>query len=103
MAEQAETVGAGSVEELLADLRAEGGDRMARYEWCLSAVHALREARYHAGLSRQEIATALGITERAVARIEDDLDGGMTLGTFYAFARACGVRPATIVIVTDDR
>jgi transcriptional regulator with XRE-family HTH domain len=72
--------------------------RYLRRMWLTSAAGALREARRKAGLSQAELATKLGTTQSAVARLENDTEGRLSLHRYVDYALACGQFPLEITI-----
>lgn len=48
--------------------------------------------RTKAGLSRKELAKKMGVTEKAVARIEEALNEKQTVGNIKAYAKALGYK-----------
>lgn len=68
----------------------------ARIHWIgvpprLAAALALRWARSEAGLTQDELAARVGVTQQAVAKLERD-EGNPTLATLEKVARALGMR-----------
>lgn len=63
-----------------------------------SAVRALHNARRRAGLTQTQIAERLNTKQTAVARLEADIDGSMSLRRYVDFALACGMDPLDIIL-----
>lgn len=68
----------------------------ARIHWIgvaprLAAALALRWARSEAGLTQEELAARVGVTQQAVAKLERE-EGNPTLATLERVARALGMR-----------
>ena len=61
-----------------------------------SAVNALFYMRRQAGLTQAQVAERLNTTQSAVARLEGNFDGGMSLHRYVDFALACGMVPHSI-------
>lgn len=75
-------------------------DRAYRYlrrMWLASAARTLRRARREAGLSQVELAEKLGTTQSAVARLENDSEGRLSLHRYVDYAIACGQFPLEII------
>jgi transcriptional regulator with XRE-family HTH domain len=63
-----------------------------------SAVRALYLARRNAGLTQAQVAERLNTKQAAIARLEADTDGSMSLRRFAEFALACGMDPLDITL-----
>jgi transcriptional regulator with XRE-family HTH domain len=61
-----------------------------------SAVNALFYMRRQAGLTQAQVAERLNTKQSAIARLEGDFDGGMSLRRYVDFALACGMVPHNI-------
>jgi transcriptional regulator with XRE-family HTH domain len=61
-----------------------------------SAVNTLFYMRRQAGLTQAQIAERLDTKQSAVARLEGDFDGGISLRRYVDFALACGMVPHSI-------
>lgn len=61
-----------------------------------SAVNALFYMRRQAGLTQAQVAERLNTTQSAVARLEGNFDGGISLHRYVDFALACGMVPHNI-------
>lgn len=64
-----------------------------RQSWLSHVVSSLRTARIEAGLTQRDVATRLGTTQSAIARLENDDEGSMSLRRVIDYALACGVSP----------
>ena len=56
------------------------------------ALDALLSARKRAGLTQAEVASRMGVSQPALARIESSLGHTPSLETLRKYARACGKR-----------
>src|SRR5262249_54427900 len=63
----------------------------------------LRGARRRANLTQKELADRLGTTQPAVARLENDLDGRISLHRFIDYALACDEIPLPIELEPVER
>ena len=61
-----------------------------------SAVNALFYMRRQAGLTQAQVAERLNTKQSAVARLEGDFDGSISLHRYIDFALACGMVPHNI-------
>ncbi len=61
-----------------------------------AAVNALFYMRQQAGLTQAQVAERLNTKQSAVARLEGDFDGGISLHRYVDFALACGMVPHNI-------
>ncbi len=64
-----------------------------------SAVNALFYMRRQAGMTQAQVAERLNTTQSAVARLEGNFDGGISLHRYVDFALACGMVPHNITFV----
>jgi transcriptional regulator with XRE-family HTH domain len=64
--------------------------------WLSSAIEKLYDARRQAGLTQEEVAQLLGTKQPAIARLERDDEGKVSLHRYVAFALACGFLPLDI-------
>ena len=64
-----------------------------------SAVDALFYARRQADLTQAQVAERLNTKQAAIARLEADTDGSMSLRRYVEFALACGMVPLNITLV----
>jgi len=67
-----------------------------------SAVDALFYARRAAGLTQAQVAEQLNTKQAAIARLEADTTGSLSLRRFVDFALACGVVPLDISFARLD-
>jgi transcriptional regulator with XRE-family HTH domain len=61
-----------------------------------SAVDTLFYMRRQAGLTQAQVAERLNTKQSAIARLESDSDGGISLHRYIDFALACGMVPHNI-------
>lgn len=61
--------------------------------WLSSAIEALYDARRRANLTQKEVAERLGTKQPAIARLEKDDEGRVSLHRYIEYALACGVLP----------
>ena len=61
-----------------------------------SAVNALFYMRRQAGLTQAQVAERLNTKQSAIARLEGDFDGGISLRRYVDFALSCGMVPHNI-------
>ena len=61
-----------------------------------SAANGLFYMRRQAGLTQAQVAERLHTKQSAIARLEDDFDGGISLRRYVDFALACGMVPHDI-------
>ncbi len=64
-----------------------------------SAIDALFQARRQAGLTQAQVAEKLGTKQAAIARLEADTEGAISLRRYVEFALACGMVPLNIELV----
>lgn len=62
----------------------------------VSAVNALFYMRRQADLTQAQVAERLNTTQSAIARLEGNFDGGISLHRYIDFALACGMVPHNI-------
>lgn len=67
-----------------------------RESFLTAAVNALFYMRQQAGLTQAQVAERLHTKQSAIARLEGDLDGGISLRRYAEFALACGMVPHDI-------
>lgn len=70
-----------------------------RQSWLSAAMGALWEARRDAGLTQAQVAERMGTTQSAVARMENDQQGRITLHKYIDFVLACDRVPLDVEIV----
>lgn len=64
-----------------------------------SAVNTLYQARRQADLTQAQLAERLNTGQAAIARLEDDTEGAMSLHRYVDFVMACGMIPFNIAYV----
>ncbi|SRR6266487_543163 len=64
-----------------------------------SAVNTLYQVRRQAGLTQAQVAEKLNTKQAAIARLEDDTEGAMSLRRYVDFVIACGWIPYDIALV----
>jgi transcriptional regulator with XRE-family HTH domain len=64
--------------------------------WLTSAIDRLWDARRQAGLTQAEVAQRLNTKQPAIARLEKDSEGSLSLRRYVEYALACGVLPLDI-------
>src|SRR5260370_1772488 len=67
-----------------------------------SAVNTLYQARRQADLTQAQLAERLTTGQAAIARLEDDTEGAMSLHRYVDFVMACGMIPFNIAYVPID-
>ncbi len=67
-----------------------------------SAVNTLYQVRRQAGLTQAQVAEKLNTKQAAIARLEDDTEGAMSLRRYVDFLMACGMIPYNITYVPID-
>jgi transcriptional regulator with XRE-family HTH domain len=73
-----------------------------RETWLASAVRALWEARRRAGLTQARVADQMHTTQSAIARLENDQEGGISLRRYVDYALACGALPFVPELVSFE-
>lgn len=63
------------------------------------AVNTLQQVRRQAGLTQAQVAEKLNTKQAAIARLEDDTEGAMSLRRYVDFLMACEVIPYNITYV----
>lgn len=84
------------LDDVVNDLLEAGGEGATAYLqhwWLCDTVDALVSARHRAGLTQADVAERMGTTQSAIARLERDRDGGISLRRYVAYCVACGVLP----------
>jgi DNA-binding XRE family transcriptional regulator len=94
----------GSVSEHLVQLlNEEKGSELTieylRADFLASAAISLSRLRHDAGLTQAQIAEKLHTKQSAIARLEADFDGAMSLRRYVDFALACGLVPYNFAFV----
>lgn len=64
-----------------------------RRQWLTRATRTLAEVRRAAGLTQAQVAAKMGTTQSAIARLENDIDGGISLRRYLDFLIACNSMP----------
>lgn len=64
--------------------------------WLSAAIEKLYDARREAELTQREVAERLGTKQPAIARLEKDDEGRVSLHRYVEYALACGVLPLDI-------
>jgi len=90
------------VRHLLAEEGVEAREFL-RASFLTSAVDTLWHARREAGLTQSQVAEALGTRQSAVARMEADTSGSMSLHRYVDYCMACGVLPFDFELESIDR
>jgi len=67
-----------------------------------SAVNTLYQVRRQVGLTQAQVAEKLNTKQAAIARLEDDTEGAMSLRRYVDFLMACGMIPYNITYVPID-
>lgn len=73
-----------------------------RASFLSSALDALFYARRRAGLTQAQVAEKLNTKQSAVARLEADVEGAMSLRRYVDFALACGMIPLDFMLIPVD-
>lgn len=66
------------------------------------AVNTLRQVRRQVGLTQSQVAEKLNTRQAAIARLEDDTEGAMSLRRYVDYLMACGMIPYNITYVPID-
>jgi transcriptional regulator with XRE-family HTH domain len=90
----------GDVVRALVSESDEGARGYLKQSWLSSTLDALIQVRRAAGLTQAQVAERLGTTQSAVARLERDADGGISLRRFVDYAIACGMVPSSVRFVS---
>jgi len=99
MSDQEQTTGTATdaLRELIAADEAAANDYLVE-SFLTSAMLALFHARRDAGLTQAQVAQKLHTKQSAIARLEADFSGGMSLRRYVEFALACGVLPFDLTL-----
>lgn len=101
MSEEITSHRGGSMSDLIRETMEESEDSarvFLRQSWISAANAALRDARYRAGLTQEEVAQRLETTQSAIARLERDFEGRTTLHRFIDYVLACGAMPLSVAV-----
>src|SRR5262245_50466824 len=71
----------------------DGARAYLRQQWLSQAMSALWEARRAAGLTQAQVAERMQTAQSAIARMEKDDEGRITLHKYIDFALACEAVP----------
>lgn len=71
--------------------------------WLSAAMEKLWDARRHAGLTQNDVAQRLGTKQPAIARLEKDDEGRVSLRRYVEYALACGLLPLDITLEPADK
>ena len=106
MSEQTERHGSKrrrSVRDFVRELLSTGSEEeVADYlteSFITSAMQSLVGARRQAGLTQAELAKRLNTSQPSVARLEADLDGGISLARYTRYLAHCGMVPLDLALV----
>ncbi len=84
----------------------EHGDEFAveylRADFLAAVANSLSMLRRQAGLTQAQVAEQLHTKQSAIARLEADFDGAMSLRRFVDFALACGMIPHHMTFAPVD-
>lgn len=103
--EQDDVKTVGTVAASLRDLLEQEDDIALEYlavSFLSSAITALFYARRRAGLTQAQLAERLHTKQSAIARMEADVSGSVSLRRYAEYARACGVVPLDIELEYVD-
>lgn len=71
-------------------------------DFLTSSANALFHIRREAGLTQAEVAERLNTKQSAIARLEADFDGSISLRRYVEFALACGMVPHNITFASIE-
>jgi transcriptional regulator with XRE-family HTH domain len=92
----------GTLTDLVRELLVEDEESVAAYieqSWVTRAIEALQDARRRASLTQDDVARRLGTTQSAIARLENNHEGSISLRRYIRYALACGMAPLDITMV----
>jgi transcriptional regulator with XRE-family HTH domain len=99
MSDKGQMLGTGTLDDLTREILFESPESATAYlrsSWLTSAVQSLVEARRRSGLTQREVAERLATTQSAIARLESDYDGRMSLHRYIDYLIACSQAPFDI-------
>lgn len=91
-----------SLEQQVLAESAQSAGHYIRSTWFYRAMEAVRDVRVRSGLTQHEVASRLGTTQSAVARLENAHRGNFSLDRFLEYAWACGAGPLDFGYVPAD-
>ena len=101
MSEMETALEGGTLTDLVRELLVEDEESVAAYieqSWVTRAIEALQEARRRASLTQEDVAKRLGTTQSAIARLENNHEGSISLRRYVRYALACGMAPFDITM-----
>lgn len=93
---EADAYDGGTIEDLVRSVLEASNESARAYlrqSWITRAIEALGQLRRSAGLTQAEVADRLATTQSAIARLENDHGGGVSLRRFVEYALACDSSP----------
>jgi transcriptional regulator with XRE-family HTH domain len=99
--ETALEVEGGTLTDLVRELLVEDEESVTAYieqSWVTRAIEALQDARRRASLTQEEVAKRLSTTQSAIARLENNHEGSISLRRYVRYALACGMAPFDITM-----
>jgi DNA-binding XRE family transcriptional regulator len=88
-----------AVTDLVQTMLAEDDDAARSYlrrRWIAGSMRTLRRARLKAGLTQQQVADRMNTKQPAIAKLESDTEGGISLRRYIDYLMACGEIPTEI-------